>query len=267
MEIEELAGLCKSNQADVKKALNGLKKQYEEKQGSLMVVDDANTWRITVREGYLPLVSRIVTETELSKTIIETLAVVAWKVPVLQSNIISIRTNKAYDHLKYLEEAGYITREKHGRTRMVKLAQKFFDYFDLPPEKFKEKFARFEDIEKMIIGREQEARKIKQEIESKKQEHKKGDKEKEKLSEKEHKGLDEGIKKLEKDASEILEEHETAVKKRLEEEEEKQEWKAIRLRKTKEEKEAEEKKLKKEKQEKLVKEETKEEKKDENSSS
>lgn len=235
MAVEELAKLCKSSREEVKEALTELKRQYTEKQGSLMVVDEGDFWKITVREDYVPLVSKIVTETELSKTITETLAVIAWKAPVLQSKVIGIRTNKAYDHLTYLEEAGYITREKHGRTKMIKLGQKFFEYFDLPSERFKERFVKFEDMEKTIVGREKEARAIAQAIEDKKEEHKKQEEKKAELSEEEHKKLDEDIEKLEKAASGIVGEHETTVQKRTDEEYANQEWKAIRLRKKKEE--------------------------------
>ncbi len=253
MAVEELALLCKSEQKDIKKALNELKNHYKEKAGSLMVVDEGNNWKITVKEDFIPLVSKIVTETELSKTIIETLAVIAWKAPVLQSRVINIRTNKAYDHLRYLEEAGYITRGKQGRTKMIRLGNKFFEYFDLPPEKFKQRFEKFEDIGRMIIDREQEAINIKRMTEAKKGERKKLDEEKAKITEEEHKKMDESIYKLEKQATEISEEHEKAVKQRWEEEEEKQEWKAMRLRKEAKEKTMAEEKGPK-KQQKLLKE-------------
>ncbi len=62
---------------------------------------------------------------------IETLAVIAWKAPVLQSEVVRIRTNKAYDHLSELESSGFISRAKHGRTKLVKLTDRFFSYFDV----------------------------------------------------------------------------------------------------------------------------------------
>lgn len=231
MPTEELARLCKSREEDVKNALAELKKLYDEKQGSLMVMDEGDFWKITVREGYLPLVSKIVTETELSKTLIETLAVIAWKAPVLQSTVIGTRTNKAYEHLAYLEEAGYIAREKHGRTKLIKLGQKFFDYFELPKEAFREKFSKFEDMEGAIAAREQEARKIKQEIEARKEEVKKSEERKSGLAEEEHKKIDSSIEQLEKEAFGVAEEHEAELSRRTVEEEKRQEWKAIASRK------------------------------------
>jgi len=177
MDIEEISRLCKSNPEEVKNILTGLKEEYEENKSSLMVVDEGNSWKITVREQYLPLVQNIVTQTELSKTLMGTLAVIAFKYPIKQSDLIKIRTNKAYDHLKELEEIGYITRQKYGRTKLIKLTQKFFDYFDLPPEKLKEKFETFEGIAKAIENKENEIKKMKEEQKRKLEEAKKKEEE------------------------------------------------------------------------------------------
>ncbi|MFC1774850.1 SMC-Scp complex subunit ScpB [Nanoarchaeota archaeon] len=68
------------------------------------------------------------------------LAVIAYKSPILQSDVIKIRTNKAYDHLKLLEDQSFITREKHGRTKLIKITQKFYDYFEISPEELQKKF-------------------------------------------------------------------------------------------------------------------------------
>ncbi len=108
-----------------------LKKEYETRNSPLMIVEEKDGWKLTVREAYLPLVRKIVSETELPKTILETLAMIAWKSPVLQSEIIDIRHNKAYDHIAELEELGFIKKEKKGRSFVLKLAEKFYEYFDV----------------------------------------------------------------------------------------------------------------------------------------
>ncbi len=141
--IEELSRLTNiTNIDDLKSILFQLQENYEKKDSSLMLVEDGNSWKLTVREKFMPMVQNIVTETELSKTVMETLAVIAWKYPILQSDVIKIRTNKAYDHLKILEESTFISRTKFGRTNKIKLTDKFFTYFDLPHDRQKaqEKF-------------------------------------------------------------------------------------------------------------------------------
>ena len=163
MSIEELSRLSNAGTGDIQKSLEELKKEYEDKDSSVMIIEEGDSWKLTVREQYLPLVQKIITETELSKTIMETLAVIAFKYPIRQSDLIKIRTNKAYDHLRELEEMGYISRQKHGRTNLIKLTQKFFEYFDLPEGKLKEHFKDFSSIANAIEDKEKEIETIKQE--------------------------------------------------------------------------------------------------------
>ncbi len=142
--INELIRLCRANEEEIRQAIAELKQQYEASP-SIMLVEEGDAWKLSVREAHLPLVRRVVKQTELTKTIIETLAVVAWKAPVLQSDVVKVRTNKAYDHLRLLEEKGFITRKKRGRTKLINLAQKFFDYFDLRQEQIKQKLSKFDE--------------------------------------------------------------------------------------------------------------------------
>jgi len=170
MSLEEMSSICRAAPEDIKKVAEELKKKYEDGQHSFMIVEEGNGYKMTVKNEYIDTVKRVVTETELSKTVMETLAVVAFKQPCIQSEVIRIRTNKAYDHLRELEELGYLTREKFGRTKKVKLTSKFFEYFDLPPDKIKEAFGSFEAVEKAIVEREEEAAKLREEIKLKQKE-------------------------------------------------------------------------------------------------
>ena len=81
---------------------------------------------------------------KLDASTTKTLALIAYKNPVLQSEIIKMRGNGAYDHIKALKEQEFITSERQGRTRVLKLTSKFFDYFDLVENDIKLKFAELE---------------------------------------------------------------------------------------------------------------------------
>lgn len=132
MDTDTLLNLTgASNKQVLLNNVSKLKAEYDERGSPLMIVEEKDGWKITVRETYLPLVRKIVSETELPKTILETLAVIAWKSPVLQSEIIDIRHNKAYEHIEELEELAFIRKEKKGRSYILKLTEKFFEYFDV----------------------------------------------------------------------------------------------------------------------------------------
>src|SRR3989338_9065004 len=162
MSLDEISKLSRSIKDDVLNSLKELQKEYDEKQSSLMLVEEGDFWKFTVRDHFIPMVRKIVTETELSRTMLETLAVIAFKYPILQSDLIKLRTNKAYDHLAELEKSGYISRQKHGRTNLIKLTEKFFRYFDLTEEKLKEQFKDFDSIARAIKEKEQEVEDIKE---------------------------------------------------------------------------------------------------------
>lgn len=163
ISLDDISRLCRTRKEEVLPALRELQQEYETKQSSLMLVEEGDSWKFTVRDYLIPVVRRIVTETELSKSVMETLAVIAFKYPILQSDLIKIRTNKAYDHLVELEKSGYITRQKHSRTNLIKLTEKFFKYFDLTEEKLKDQFKDFDSIARAIKDKEEEVEKIKEE--------------------------------------------------------------------------------------------------------
>lgn len=157
LSLDELSKLCKEyDHEKLKAALNILGNELEEKKSSLMLVQEGVHYKLAVREQYLPIIRKVVKKTELRKGVLETLSVVAFKAPVLQSKVIAVRTNKAYDHLRQLEETGYISREKSGRTKLIKLTQKFFDYFDTSIEKLKGRFGNAEQLEEAMNAKEAE---------------------------------------------------------------------------------------------------------------
>jgi len=162
--LDEIARLCKKNPDEVKQALLELMADYENnKETSMCVISDGDMWKMTAREEYTHFMKTLVSDTELTKTQLETLAVIAFKYPIKQADLIKIRTNKAYDHLMELEKAGFITRQRYGRSRLIKLTDKFFDYFDLPREKLKEQFKGFEQLATTIEQKEDDVEKLKYE--------------------------------------------------------------------------------------------------------
>ena len=154
LELSELAGLCRKSEGEVLAVLEEWKLQLDSSNSSTMLMQDGSAWKLTVREKYVGVIRKVVTKTELPKGQLETLAVVSYKAPVLQSKVVKIRTNKAYEHLAQLENSGFITREKSGRSKLIKLTPKFFEYFDINPSKLKQKFGSAGDIETAIESKE-----------------------------------------------------------------------------------------------------------------
>ena len=138
MDVNEIATFCGIASAGiVKQALEGLKKDYEGKDSSLSILEENGKWKLNIKREYNYLTTKLVSSAEFDKPTQETLAIIAYKQPVFQAEIIKIRGNTAYDHVKMLRENGFITTEKSGRTRLIKLAPKFYDYFDIVEQELK----------------------------------------------------------------------------------------------------------------------------------
>lgn len=168
MTLQEIAGLCGFDSLEqVKAAIEGLKKEYAHGLGSLMLFEENGKYKLSIKKEYNYLTTKLVDLTsEMDRPTQETLAIIAYKQPCVQAEVIKIRGNKAYDHVSNLRELGFITSEKHGRTRLLKLTQKFFDYFDLVEHQLKSKFEHAQKIEQKTKEAEQqlEEKEVKPEV-------------------------------------------------------------------------------------------------------
>ena len=142
VSIEELAKHINTNPEEVLKALNGLKKEYEAKDSSLTIHQQDNLFKLNVKKEFGFLTNKLLQEKDLDSPTTKTLAIIAYKAPVNQSDVIKIRGNKAYEHIVQLRGSGLISSERYGRTRLLKLTQHFYDYFDISEKEVRQELSR-----------------------------------------------------------------------------------------------------------------------------
>ncbi|MFH1331828.1 MAG: SMC-Scp complex subunit ScpB [archaeon] len=141
MDLQEIAALCGIGSVGaVKDVLDSLRKGYEDKGSALSIVEENGKWKLNIRKEYNYLTAKLLDTAEMDRPTQETLALIAYRNPAIQSEIVKMRGNTAYDHIKFLTDNQFVTSEKHGRTRLLKLAPKFFDYFDIVEDQLKVKF-------------------------------------------------------------------------------------------------------------------------------
>jgi len=166
MDIEEISKLCGiGSRGLIKDAVQELKQDYEKKAGSLQIFGENGKFKLSIRKEYVYLTSKLLNDTEMDRPTQETLAIIAYKQPILQSVVVKIRGNNAYEHVKTLKENEFITAEKHGRTRLLKLTSKFYDYFDTAMENLRQNFSNVE--EKVGVKEMEEAEKEIEDMEKK----------------------------------------------------------------------------------------------------
>lgn len=139
---ERVASLCMLQVPEAEQIITKLQQDYAQREHSLQIIKKDNGWKLTVKDEFVPLVSSIVSSTEMDTAMMGTLAVIAWRYPIVQSEVIKLRGSGAYEHMRSLEEQSFIEKEKFGRTFKLKLTKKFFEYFDLPSAEAKQAFIK-----------------------------------------------------------------------------------------------------------------------------
>ncbi len=138
IDVEELARICSIGSTGlVKDYLIELKRDYQERNTALELVEEDNRWKLNIKGKYGHIANKILSDSELDSPTMKTLAVIAYKQPIEQSKLIKARGNSAYQHIKQLKEQNFITSEPSGRTRILKLSKTFYDYFDVNKDEIK----------------------------------------------------------------------------------------------------------------------------------
>lgn len=115
----------------VQDVVDELKEELEQESRGLELVESNEGYELVVKSDLVEAVEHLAPHRDLNESELRTLAVTAYNAPVKQSEIVEVRGNRAYSHLKELEKRGFIDSEEEGRTKLLDVTNHFLDYFDL----------------------------------------------------------------------------------------------------------------------------------------
>ncbi len=107
-----------------------LAKEYSSRETGIEVIDLGERYVMQVKPKYTDMV-RPLAPKELSAPMLRTLSMIAYHQPLIQSDLVDMRGNSAYDHIRELKERGFVEALPHGRTKMLRTTPLFADYFGL----------------------------------------------------------------------------------------------------------------------------------------
>lgn len=128
------------NQADtieIRKALNDISEEYRARKGGFYLYQVAGGYQVRTRPEYTPWIKRLIQPKplRLSKAALETLAIIAYKQPIIRSDIEHIRGVDCGGVLKVLLERKFIRvlgrKEIPGRPLIYGTTRHFLEVFDL----------------------------------------------------------------------------------------------------------------------------------------
>lgn len=133
LDLKILASILKTRSKSKTRMLaRKLVEEYRNRDTALEVLELENErFVLQLKAKYTPRVRKLAIRPLLSRGPLKTLSYIAYRQPVPQSHVIDVRGHHAYQHLKQLEDLGLITRERTGRTRVIRTTEFFADYFNL----------------------------------------------------------------------------------------------------------------------------------------
>jgi segregation and condensation protein B len=130
LALAKLADLLTANPKEVKKALMDLVREYELRDGGLQINFRQNGYVLEPKDEFLHLADHFV-PLDLKTGALRTLATIALKEPVKQTEIIQIRGSSAYEHIRELHEKSWIKKEPDANTFILKTSANFKKHFRL----------------------------------------------------------------------------------------------------------------------------------------
>jgi segregation and condensation protein B len=126
--LDELAKISGINSLGyLKQLLVRLQKDYGPR--GMEIVNGRGGWKMQVRQHLLQHVAHLTPYSDVPEGCKRTLALIVYKEPMKQADLIRIQGNKAYTYIKELKKRGLVKTEKKSRTMLVKLTQEFERYF------------------------------------------------------------------------------------------------------------------------------------------
>ncbi|MEM9137894.1 MAG: SMC-Scp complex subunit ScpB [Cyanobacteria bacterium P01_F01_bin.42] len=132
LTVQELADYAVCDTEEVEEALLMLMQDYAQRNSALEVVESRSGFTLQLREAYMGLVQTIV-PTDLGVGALRTLAAIALKGPIAQTQLVELRGSGAYQHVGDLVEEGFVSRRRqsNGRSYSVQVTEKFYQYFEV----------------------------------------------------------------------------------------------------------------------------------------
>jgi segregation and condensation protein B len=132
LTIGKLAEYAGCDRQALEAGLIELMQDYAHRDSALEVVETPDGYCLQLRETFQDLVQTLI-PVDLGVGALRTLAAIALKGSITQTDLVELRGSGAYDHVKELVELGFIRkrRQPEGRSYWLQITDKFHQYFQV----------------------------------------------------------------------------------------------------------------------------------------
>ena len=132
LSIAKLAELARCEREDIEEGLIDLMDDYAHREGALEMVETVDGYCLQLKERYRFLVDMLI-PLDLGVGALRTLAAIALKGPISQTDLVDLRGSGAYQHVQELLTQGFVRKRKQSdsRSSLVQVTDKFYQHFEI----------------------------------------------------------------------------------------------------------------------------------------
>jgi len=144
LSIKTIAKIINESEENVKLAIEELIKEYSSNPSKAIdILETPEGYEMIVKPEYREYASKVSSFSDLSSGALKTLALIIFKNPIKQSEIVQIQGNRAYDYIKLLERKGLIISKKVGKTKILLPSENLEKYFGMKIEEIKKQIEQY----------------------------------------------------------------------------------------------------------------------------
>jgi len=135
LTLEELSRGLRFPEDEVYAALEEIAAELEAGGKPYRLVRKGGGYILELREEYADLVRPFAPGGDIPEPVLRTLALIAYRGPIKQAEVVRIRGQRAYAHVKELVKRGFVRARKEGTTKILEVTEEFLAYFGLESPK------------------------------------------------------------------------------------------------------------------------------------
>jgi segregation and condensation protein B len=132
LSVSVLAEIAGCERDEIELGLIELMQDYAQRDGALEIVETDAGFSLQLKESCQSLIDKLV-PTDIGVGALRTLAAIALRGPIAQTDLVELRGSGAYQHVQELVERGFVQkrRQSNGRSCKVQVTEQFYQYFEV----------------------------------------------------------------------------------------------------------------------------------------
>lgn len=127
--LARLAQVTGLSEQAVGRLLQVLAEEYGASDRGIELIQEKGGYLLQVKPELAEVVRPLAPGQEVSEPVLRTLALIAYRGSILQSEVVRLRGQRAYSHIRELVDRGWVRAEEEGPTKRLSVTKALLAYF------------------------------------------------------------------------------------------------------------------------------------------